>query len=327
MSHTISIVIPNYNGIRYLEACLDSVRSQTRKPDLVIVVDNGSSDGSVGMLEEKYPEVLIRAFPENTGFCGAVNEGIRISKAKRMEFCILLNNDTAVDPSFTGELENAILRDPRIFSCQAKMLSMADPGVIDDAGDFYCALGWAFARGKGKPAELFEKQEDIFSACAGAAIYRMEIFDRIGTFDDRHFAYLEDTDIGWRARIRGYRNVYVPAAKVLHVGSASSGSLYNHFKVTNASRNSIYLISKNMPAWQLILNLPLLIPGFLVKALFFALRGYGKIYVNGIREGLRLCGEGKKKGENVRRAPGSAGNCAKIQLELWINTARRFLGF
>ena len=127
------------------------------------------------------------------------------------------------------------------------MLSMADPSVMDDAGDYYCALGWAFARGKGKPADRYERPVSLFFSCAGAAIYSVKILREIGKFDENHFCYLEDTDVGWKARINGYRNVFVPTAKVLHIGSATTGSLYNDFKVRNSSRNSIYLIYKNMP--------------------------------------------------------------------------------
>lgn len=326
MQAQISVIIPNYNGIEYISRCLEAIREQSRKPDLVIVVDNGSHDGSAELIRERFPEVMLRAFPENTGFCGAVNEGIRISREKGMDFCILLNNDTKAETHFIRELEKAILADSRIFSCQARMLRMSDPSKIDDAGDFYCALGWAFARGKGRNKEAYARAGDLFFACAGAAIYRMEVFGRIGVFDERHFAYLEDADIGWRARIEGYRNVYAPRAEVLHVGSASSGSLYNHFKVTNASRNSIYLISKNMPLWQILLNLPFLVPGFLIKAAFFASRGFGKIYVNGILAGFRLSREGKKAGMKVLQRPENARNYAKIQLELWLNMVRRLMG-
>lgn len=325
MDRKTSVVVPNYNGIGYLADCLDALKNQERKADLLIVIDNGSTDGSCELIRERYPEVLLRAFPENTGFCGAVNEGIRISKERGMDYCILLNNDTKAEPGFTGALTEAIREDERIFSCQAKMLSMADPSLIDDAGDLYCALGWAFARGKGRPEERYTKKTDIFSSCAGAAIYRMSAFDRIGYFDERHFAYLEDTDIGWRARISGMRNVFVPEARVLHVGSASSGSLYNHFKVHNASRNSIYLIAKNMPAAQLVLNLPLLVPGFMVKAAFFALRGFGGVYLRGIRQGFALSREGAEAGMHVAWKPGNTLNYVKIQLEMWVNIIRRVL--
>ena len=128
------------------------------------------------------------ALKENTGFCGGVNAGIRESKS---EYVLLLNNDTIVFPEFITELVHAIERAPDIFSCQAKMLQIQDENKMDDAGNFYCALGWAFADGKGKPESEYNKTREIFASCAGAAIYRKEILDEIGYFDEEHFAYLE----------------------------------------------------------------------------------------------------------------------------------------
>ncbi len=325
MAHRTSIVIPNYNGIQYLETCLRALEAQTRKADLVIVVDNGSSDGSVDFIRERFPGTELICFGENTGFCGAVNAGIRASAEAGMDYCILLNNDTKAESGFTEALVKAMEEDPAVFSCQAKMLRMAEPSRMDDAGDLYCALGWAFARGKGQPEERFCRRENIFSSCAGAAIYRMEILDRIGIFDENHFAYLEDTDIGWRARIHGYRNVFVPEARVLHVGSATSGSVYNLFKVKNTSRNSIYLISKNMPVPQILLNLPFLLAGFAVKAVFFACRGFGREYVGGIRQGFALSARGRREGRRVKFRSENLPHYLKIQAELWVNIARRLL--
>ncbi len=322
MSDITTVVIPNYNGAEYLEACLSSMRRQTRKPDRVIVVDNGSTDGSCAFVREHFPDMELLALPENTGFCGAVNAGIRASEGA--DYVILLNNDTKADARFVEELIRAMETDSRIFSCQAKMLRMSDPDTIDDAGDLYCALGWAFARGKGKPRGRFVKAEEIFFSCAGAAAYRMSRLEETGLFDERHFAYLEDCDIGWRARIRGYRNVLIPSARVLHVGSATSGSVYNLFKVKNTSRNSIYLIAKNMPLPQILLNLPLLIPGFVIKAAFFAARGFGMTYIKGIGTGFRMGLEARREGRCVPYERRNLRHYAAIQLELWINTVRRF---
>ena len=117
---------------------------------------------------------------------------------------------------------------------------------------------------------LFRVRHEWYSimTCGGAAIYRKKIMEKIGYFDEEHFAYLEDTDIGYRARIYGYENWYAPDAVVYHVGSGTSGSRYNHFKTRYSSRNNIYLIYKNMPLLQIILNLPFLVAGFLIKFLF-----------------------------------------------------------
>ena len=317
-----TVVIPNYNGMPYMETCLLAMRAQRVRPDRVIVVDNGSTDGSAEYVEQHFPEVTLIRMGENTGFCGAVNAGIRASGDAA--YVILLNNDTEAEPDFTGALVGAMEGDPAIFSAQAKMLKMDDPEKMDDAGDFYCALGWAFARGKGKSASRYTARTDLFFSCAGAAIYRMRLLEETGLFDERHFAYLEDCDIGWRARILGYKNVFVPEARVKHVGSASSGSVYNLFKVRNTSRNSIYLIAKNMPALMVVVNLPFLIPGFLIKALFFALKGYGREYVRGIGAGFRMSAEGIREGRHIAFQAKRLPQYLRIQLELLTGIVRRF---
>ena len=320
----VSVVIPNYNGIKYYRECFLALRRQTLAPDKIIVIDNGSSDGSAEAIASEFPEVTLIRFPENTGFTGAVNEGIRASEG--MDFVILLNNDTSADPDMVKELVRAISKNENIFSAQAKMLKMDDETLMDDAGDYYCAFGWAFARGKGKPAGSYTRTREIFSACAGAAIYRMSILDEIGLFDENHFAYLEDTDIGWRARIRGYSNIFAPRARVLHVGSATSGSVYNLFKVLNTSRNSIYLVYKNMPAGQILLNLPLLVFGFTVKAVFFARKGFGKEYLAGLVNGFRMCQKGRKEGKKVKYESRNLPHYFRIQCDLWVNCVRRLIG-
>lgn len=318
----VSVVIPNYNGMKYIEACLDSLYSGSMVPE-IIIVDNASTDGSAELIEQKYPRCRLIRFKENTGFCGAVNEGIRLADT---EYILLLNNDTEVDKDFVKNLYEAIKANKQAFSVASKMLSLHQPNIIDDAGDLYCALGWAYALGKGKNKAIYDKPAEIFAACAGAAIYRKEVFEIIGCFDENHFAYLEDIDIAYRARLRGYHNYYTPDAIVYHAGSAVSGSRYNDFKVRLAARNSIYLIYKNMPLLQIILNLPLLLAGIFIKWLFFIKKGMGKTYIQGIKEGLQLSLSAKGKAKKVKFHPGYMGSYIKIQLELWINTIRRITG-
>ena len=234
-------------------------------------------------------------------------------------YVILLNNDTVCDRHFVEALLREIKKRPRCFSCGAKMVQMKHPELMDDGGDYYCALGWAFALGKGKPAFAFNRGRKIFASCAGAAIYRREALEKIGLFDERHFAYLEDIDIGYRARIHGYENRYVPEAVVYHLGSATSGSAHNAFKVSLASRNSVYLIWKNMPLPQILLNAPFLLAGFLIKGIFFARMGLGKEYAAGLAKGAALCRQGEKtvfQRKNLK-------HYMQIQLELWYNMIRR----
>ncbi len=315
----VTVIIPNYNGKTFLDGVLCSMERQTYKEIKVLLVDNGSSDGSCDYVKQTYPWVELVELKENLGFAEAVNVGIRQSDTP---YVLLLNNDTEAEPEFVEELVKAIKRHKRAFSCQAKMIQLHNRAKMDDAGDSYCALGWAFARGKDKPVSDYEKEMKIFSSCAGAAIYRRKLFDKIGLFDKEHFAYLEDLDVCYRARIQGYENWYAPKALVYHVGSGTSGSRYNQFKIRYSSRNNIYLIYKNMPGLQILLNLPFLIPGFGAKILFFASKGYGREYLAGIKNGFQISRQNEKVKFQLKNLP----HYLRIQGELWINILRRFRG-
>ena len=287
----VTIVIPNYNGKHFMEPCLSSLSEQTYKNFHILVVDNASSDGSIEYMEENYPDIELIKLQKNFGFSKAVNIGIQHS---RTPYVILLNNDTTVDTRYVEEMVKAIEKSPKIFSVSSKMIQMYHPELIDSAGDLYTLLGWGVCRGCGRPVSNYQKYDEIFTACAGAAIYRRSVFDEIGYFDENHFAYLEDIDIGYRARIYGYYNMYCPTALVYHVGSGTSGSKYNSFKVKLAARNNLYLNYKNMPALQLVLNFIPLAIGYFVKYLFFCKIGFGKDYKEGFIEGLQTAKHQKK---------------------------------
>ena len=306
----VTVIIPNYNGKEYLKNCLESVITETKIPIDIIVVDNGSQDGSVKELEEVFPQVQFLFLYKNYGFSKAVNTGIR--KA-RTPYVILLNNDTQIKAGFVEALLQRIESDERIFSVEAKMLQYHDKEKIDSAGTFYNVFGWARARGKDKSVEKYNEACRTFAACAGAAIYRRNLFEETGVFDENYFAYLEDIDIGYRARICGYYNAYEPKAQVYHVGSAVSGSRYNEFKVRISARNNIYLIHRNMPVVQIIINMPFLAAGFFIKLLFFMKKGFGKAYLQGLNEGKQLCGKIPKRRMDKRNFL----NVLKIQKELW----------
>ncbi|MCR5776674.1 MAG: glycosyltransferase family 2 protein [Lachnospiraceae bacterium] len=313
----ITVIIPNYKGLDVIRDCMDSLMQQTYSDFDTIVVDNHSLDGSAEIVEQEYTWAKLIKLADNFGFSRAVNEGL---KACKTPYVILLNNDTRSDKDFVRALYEAIEEDKNIFSVSSKMLQMDNPSRIDGAGDYYSAWGWAFARGKDKSSSRYNEKADVFSACAGAAIYRRSILDEIGWFDEFHFAYLEDVDVGYRARIMGYRNVYEPAAVVYHKGSGATGSRHNDFKVRISARNNMYIIMKNMPILQIIINLPFLLFGFGIKAMFFIFKGYGRAYLSGIKRGYLLCRQGRKFPYSSR----NFNNYVKIQLELWLNAIRRF---
>ena len=303
----VTVIIPNYNGKKLLENCIQTLERQTCTDFKLLVVDNGSDDGSTEVTSSL--DLTMLALKENTGFCGAVNEGIRRADTP---YVILL----------VEELLAAIKKSDRIFSAGAMMIDYHDRGRIDNAGDYYTAFGWAVARGKGKPLADFNRPCRVFSCCGGAVIYRTGLLREMGSFDERHFAYLEDVDMGYRAKIHGYINCYAPGARVYHVGSATTGTRYNEKKVFLAARNSMYLIYKNMPFLQLLINLPLILSGILIKSLFFLKKGFAGEYLRGIGAGITGCRECKK----VRFSWKNLGNYALIQLALWGNVIRILAG-
>ena len=313
----VTVVIPNYKGKEYLLAYVERIYENTDQETEILIVDNASQDGSMEEVQEKYPGVRCVFLEKNYGFCRAVNVGIEQAGTP---YVFLLNNDTLVCRHAIDYLTAALKADPAAFSAEAKMIQYQDRTKIDSAGTFYNAFGWAFARGKDKSAAKYNRACRAFAACGGAALYRREVFDRIGDFDEAHFAYLEDVDVGYRARIAGYHNLYVPSARIIHVGSASSGSRHNEFKVHLSARNNVYLIYKNMPPLQIFLNLPFLFAGFLVKFLFFLKKGMGKAYIKGLLEAPELM----KKEKKVRYQKKNIRNYLKIQIELWINILRLF---
>lgn len=315
-----SVVIPNYNGKEYLKACLDSL-PQCESFE-VIVVDDGSSDNSADMVREEYPWVRLIENECNQGFDASVNHGIAASCA---EYVVLLNNDTTVEPDFLTELVAGMERHPECFSGSSRMVTMQDENLLDDSGDYYCALGWAFTLKKGKNRASRQKEQKCFAACGGASIYRKSILDEIGRFDEKHFAYLEDIDIGFRAQVYGYRNIYLPAAICHHVGSASSGSRYNTFKIVLSAQNNIYMIYKNMPWLMILINLPLLLIGHLVKLFFFILKGHGGDYLKGIGKGFKISASKQGRQSKVRFRFKRLGQYCRIQWNLWVNTVRRFI--
>lgn len=317
ISMKVSVVTPNYNGKDFLYAYFESLIKNSNEIGEVIIVDNGSRDGSQEFIRnyrEKvdFPIVLIEN-SQNLGFAEAVNQGI--SKA-RYDYIFSLNNDTVVEKSAILELLNLLNTDGRIFSVSSKMVQFNNPELIDDAGDDYTLLAYTKKRGNNQNLNNFIEVSEIFSSCAGAALYRKDLLEELGGFDSEFFAYMEDVDLGYRARINGYKNLFCPNAIVYHIGSATTGSQYNEFKVRLAARNNVLVVYKNLPTLQKIVNILFLFLGFLIKYLFFLKKGFGPIYLEGLKEGLKTRNKIKKvefKSKNWK-------NYFKIEYELIKNT-------
>jgi GT2 family glycosyltransferase len=284
--------------------------------DEIIIVDNASTDLSISYVNDNYPKVNVVVLERNYGFAGAVNKGIAAAKGR---FVVLLNNDTEVCKGWHTSLIETIESDPRIFSVSSKMIQMNNKDFIDDAGDGYTVLGWAFKRGDRHRIVHYNEPEEVFSSCAGAAIYRKDIFEQIGVFDEEFFAYLEDIDLSYRAKVHGYVNYYSPAAKVYHVGSATSGESkgnLNSFKVHISARNNVYLIYKNMPFLQILINSPLLFMGFLWKWRVYGRLGFGKDFLKGTLQGWSGLGRINRVRHKFKYVP----NYLRIEKELILNT-------
>lgn len=313
----ISVVTPNYNGEKFLKTFFESLNNDSEFIGEVIIVDNGSADGSKDYINAStfnFPVKLIEN-SQNLGFAPAVNQGI--SNAK-YEYIFSLNNDTEVGKGSIGHMIDLISSAEDIFSVQAKMLQYNNKDLIDDAGDEYNLLAWTKKTGENHSSDEYSEIMEIFSSCAGAAMYRKSLLEELGMFDDNFFAYMEDVDLAIRSRINGYRNLLCPQAIVYHIGSATSGSRYNEFKVRLAARNNIWVVYKNIPIPLKITNFIFLFLGFLIKYLFFLRKGFGSVYLSGIKEGLST----RDKIEKTRFKSQNMKNYLKIEYRLIINTIK-----
>jgi GT2 family glycosyltransferase len=244
----ISVVVVNWNGAAHLPACLNALRKQTYRQFEIIVADNASHDESLSLLARDYPEVKVVALPENRGFTGGNNAGIR---AARGEFIILLNNDTEADPHWLEEVLAAFERHPEAGLVASKMKLFDRRDTFHTTGDFYRLDGlpgnrgvWEIDRGQ------YDREEVVFSACGGSAAYRQSMLDQIGLLDEDFFYSCEDIDLAWRAQLAGWKCVYAPKAIVYHKLSATGGGVTASFY---DGRNFIYVIAKDYPSslWKI----------------------------------------------------------------------------
>lgn len=239
----VSVIIPHWNGRHHLDDCLPSLRRQTFTAHEVILVDNGSTDGSQAYVREAYPEVRLIELGENRGFTGACNAGY---EASRGEIVCLLNNDTEADPDWLATVVDTFERHPRAGIVASKMRLFDRRDHFHAAGDYYRVDGIPGNRGVWQADQgQYDREEPVFSACGGAAAYRRAMIEEIGFLDDDFFFSCEDIDLAWRAHLAGWDVVYAPAAVVYHKLKASGGS-----GVTGSyhdGRNFLYVIWKNYP--------------------------------------------------------------------------------
>lgn len=245
-SPLISVVIPSWNGLKLLKACLPSIARQTYMPFEAIIVDNGSSDGTADFVVRHFPDFRLIRLPENMGFAAAANHGIKAAKG---EYIAFLNNDAEAHEKWLEELYKAVSAKEKTGFASSKMLKYRDRKIIDGAGDGYTRFGLAFRRGRSMADNgQYEIEQEVFSACAAAAIFKREVFNSVGLFDEDFFCYLEDVDLCFRARWAGFRGTYAPESVVYHIGGATTGGDFNKKKIYYDVKNTLNIMVKNMPA-------------------------------------------------------------------------------
>jgi GT2 family glycosyltransferase len=253
----ISVVIPNHNGAGYLEACLRSLLAQPSEKLEIVVVDNASVDQSVEMVTSLAPKALLLKESRNLGFAGGVNEGIR---AAHGEWIAVLNNDTELALDWLAECIRGIQTHPQAAFFACRILDFGDRTRIYSAGDCFLRGGIGYRRGQElQDREDFHQECEIFSASGCAALFRREVLAKIGAYDERFFAYLEDVDLGLRIQAQGHHGFYLPRAVVYHHGAATSGGEFSPLAVRLRTQNALLLLLKNMPMRIIFRCLPMVI--------------------------------------------------------------------
>ncbi len=250
----VCIIIVNYNAGAFIERCLDAVATQSLTARRVMVVDNGSSDGSAEWVEQRYPAVELLCLGENTGFAVANNRAVQ--QAGDVAWIALLNPDAYPEPHWLERMMAATRAHPDCAAFGSRMLNAVNPELIDGDGDVYHVCGGAWRRHHGVPVgRMADSSMEVFSPCAAAALYRRDAFLAVGGFDESYFCYLEDVDLGFRLRLQGHRARQVADASVLHEGSGVTGSM-SDFSLYHIQRNLLWTFVKDMPTPLLLRYLP-----------------------------------------------------------------------
>ncbi|MBN2568704.1 MAG: glycosyltransferase family 2 protein [Deltaproteobacteria bacterium] len=283
MSEQVQIIIVNWNGRAFLEDCLQSLRRQSYRSFSVTLVDNASTDGSLELVSERFPEVQVIALTENRGFAEANNCALRDSTTP---YVALLNNDAVADPYWLESLVETLEQTKEAGFAASKMLYYDRPGLIDRCGDGYTRAGVGLLRGRGEPSGHYNRRELTFGACAGAALYRTSMLKDVGFFDGDFFLLYEDVDLSFRSQLKGYTCLYVPEALVYHRGS---GSLVHDSSISvyYGHRNLEWVYIKNMPARLIPRTIFFHIIYDIIALCYFVVRGRGIDYFRAKKDALK----------------------------------------
>ncbi len=274
------VVVPNWNGADSLAACLDSLLDQSQEAQ-VIVVENGSVDGSLALLEQ-YPSVVVVRHAKNLGFAGGVNSGICRAMELGAEYVALFNNDAVADKHWLKHLVAALDGQPELGIATSKILD-AEGKHLDSTGDYYTVWGLPYPRGRGETElDRYDSQTEVFGASGGASLYRVNMFEEIGLFDEDFFAYYEDVDLSFRAQLAGWKVAYVPGAVVYHQIGATSGKIKG-FTTCQTIKNLPWLFWKNVPAGRIFIKV---LPRFTLAYLSFIVSALARGQVGPVAKGL-----------------------------------------
>jgi GT2 family glycosyltransferase len=292
----ISVIVVNYNGKKFLSDCFNALFLQTYKPFEVRMVDNNSNDGSVEYVQQNFPDIKVFSQPGNLGFAGGTNAGIRKAGG---EFILTLNNDTIVTGDFMKELAHPMVSDPSVGMCASKMIFPG--GRINSTAICISRSGAAWDRGMGELDHgQFDVAEEVFGPCAGAALFRRTMLDEIGLFDEDFFLYMEDVDLAFRARLSGWKCMYVPTAQVIHVhgGTTKPGS---ESSVYYGNRNLLWYAVKNFPERTLFFFSPWIIGRSIAVIPYYLLKSKGRAIIRAKVDSVKGLSGMIKKRKNIKK--------------------------
>jgi GT2 family glycosyltransferase len=309
MDPLISIIVVNYNGLRFLGPCLSSLVCQTCREFEIIVVDNASSDGSADYVRKHFPSVILVESGNNRGFAGGVNAGVARAGG---EFILTLNTDIVADPRLLEEIIKPMIHDPGIGMCATKMLF--PDGKIYSTGIVLYRSGAAIDRGiYEQDTGEYDREDEVFGPCGGAALYRRSLLDEIGLFDEDFFLYVEDVDLACRARLSGWKCRYVPGAKVIHEHGGTTG-VNSDLSLYYTIRNQCWCAVKNLPLRIFLRCLPWILVRYCVAVPLYALKGRGRVILTAETDTVRgLSVMIRKRRTVVRKVPDA-------ELWKWIQT-------
>jgi GT2 family glycosyltransferase len=292
----ISVIIVNYNGRKFLPDCLTSIFQQTYFPLEVIMVDNASNDGSVEYVQQNFPDVKLFIQSTNLGFAGGTNAGIRKSAG---DFILTLNNDTIIFPHFIDELIKPMVSDTSVGMCASKMVF--PDGRINSTAICISRSGAAWDRGLGEVDHgQYEVAEEVFGPCAGAALYRSTMLEKIGLFDEDFFLYMEDVDLAFRARLSGWKCTYVSSARVIHFhgGSTAPGS---DISVYYGNRNLLWYVVKNFPKRTLLIFMPWIVGRNIAVVPYYLLKNKGRAIIKAKVDSVKGLAKIIKKRQRIKQ--------------------------